>query len=359
MNVYLDYAATAPMLPEVLEAMLPAMREFGNPDSLHGYGRRAAALVLRARDRIAALLGVSAGEVYFTAGGAEADNQAVRCMGEGGIVVSPIEHAAVLAAAPLRGSFSVCRVSEEGIVTPDRLEIPAGTGLVAVMAVNNETGCIQPIEALAEKAHRGGTLLFSDCVQAASQDLAQLLRHADAISLSAHKLGGPKGVGALVVKKGVRLKPLIAGGSQERGLRAGTTNVAGVVGFAEALACAVARREAFCAHTGRLRDRFETQLRAKLGADVRRDGEHRAPNISHLTFARGEALTDLLDLCGVAVSGGAACSAHAALPSHVMLAMGRSEEEARRGVRFSFGMETTEAEVDLAVQAVLQCLKKQ
>ncbi len=359
MMAYLDYAATAPLLPEVLEAMLPAMREFGNPDSLHGYGRRAAALVLRARDKIASLLGVEAGEVYFTSGGTEADNQAVRCMGEGGLIVSPIEHAAVRAAAPLRGGmWSFSRVTEGGIVTPDCLGDLAGVGLVAVMAVNNETGCIQPIEELSARVHEKGALLFSDCVQAATQDLKYILKYADAISLSAHKLGGPKGVGALIVKKGVRLRPLIAGGAQERGLRGGTTNVAGVVGFAEALSLAVARREEFCAHTRRLRDRFEALIFAKMQHGVEKDGENRAPNISHLTFEKGEGLLDLLDLNGVAASGGAACSAHTAQPSHVLLAMGRSEEAAMRGIRFSFGLSTTEAETDFAAQTLLTCIQK-
>ncbi len=361
MDVYLDYAATSPLRAEVLEAMLPALNEtFGNPDSLHGYGRRAAALVTGARDKVAGLLGVRPSEVYFTAGGTEADNWAVRCLGEGGVVASSVEHAAVLSACALRGG-KTCDVGHGGLVDMTSLEhtMSESDGLLAVMGVNNEVGCIQPIAELAEFAHARGAYLFADCVQAAcSQDLAKILRHADAISLSAHKLGGPKGTGALIVKKGVPMRPLIAGGEQERGMRGGTSNVAGIVGFAEALGLAVAEREEFCRHTGKLRALFEGRILAELGGGATADGENRAPNISHLTFAKGGPhLLNLLDLKGVAASGGAACSAHDPKPSHVLIAMGRSPGEAAKGVRFSFGRETTEEEVRFAADAVVACLR--
>lgn len=361
MNVYLDYAASAPLRSEVREEMLRAFDEFGNPDSLHAYGRRAADLLLRARDRVAAVLGVSPAEVYFTAGGTEADNWAVRCLGEKDVLLSPAEHAAVLEAAPLRdGKAHFCRVDENGIVSTDSVyTMPESVGLVAVMGANNEVGSLQPVKELAEAAHARGAVFFSDCVQAAcSQDLKEILRHADAISLSAHKLGGPKGAGVLAVKKGVKLRRLIAGGEQERGLRGGTADLAAAVGMARSLELAAAEREAFCRHTGALRDLFERTLRRELGEGVRIDGANRVPNISHLTFAQGsDALLSLLDLHGVAASGGAACSAHAARPSHVMRAMGRSEREARQGVRFSFGMETREEEVLFAARVVADCLK--
>ncbi len=364
MNVYLDYAATSPLKKEVLSAMTPYLTgKFGNPDSLHAFGREAAYAVTSARDTIAGLLGVKPNEVYFTSGGTEADNWAVRRMGTGAALLSPIEHAAVLSALSLRGGRrgKACTVSPEGAVSPNDLSCAfrEGTGLVCVMAVNNETGCIQPVGELAEFAHARGALFFSDCVQAACcLDLREILRFADGISLSAHKIGGPKGVGALVVKKGAKLAPLIVGGEQERSLRGGTVNVAGVVGFAKALEIAVRQRAAFCAHTGRLRDLFENELMRALGGEVRRDGADRVPNVSHLTFVReGEAFLNVLDLRGVAASGGAACSAHAALPSHVMLAMGRSPDEAKRGVRFSFGAETTEEEVRYAIGAVIASLR--
>ena len=360
--IYLDHAATTPLRKEALQRMLPVIKEdFGNPDSLHGVGRRAAKYVTDARDEIAGVLGVLPSEVFFTAGGTEADNWAVRMLGRGRVVVSAIEHAAVLSAAPLReGGHAVCPVSEDGIVTETQLghTMSEDTGLVCVMAVNNETGCVQDIEALSALAHAKGALFFSDCVQAAcTQPLFEILKRADAISLSAHKVGGPKGVGALIVKKGTPIRPLIAGGEQERGLRGGTLNVAGIVGFAEALRIAQAEREDFCRHTRRIRDLFEGYLAQNAGDRVCFDGKHRAPNISHLTVRGGSGvLLNVLDLKGVAASGGAACSAHAALPSHVMLAMGRTEAEAAGVVRVSFGRETTEEEALRAAEIFVSAL---
>lgn len=363
--IYLDYAATSPLREEALEAMLPYFKEaFGNPDSLHACGRRAAAALQSARDAIAAALGVQPSEVYFTSGGTEADNWAARGIARGGaaekLLVSPVEHAAVLSAVSAHREHVVCRVGEDGVVSPDHvrdlLAASGGVSLVGVMAVNNETGCVQPIAELAAAAHAAGAYFFSDCVQAASScDLKELARHADALALSAHKVGGPKGVGALVVKKGVPIAPLIAGGEQERGLRGGTSNVAGAVGFARALSLAQAEREAYIRHTGSLRDAFEQRILAELGSEVRADGARRVPNISHLTFARGgTAFLNVLDLAGVACSGGAACSSHSAQPSHVLMAMGRSAEEALRGVRFSFGRETTAEEAARAADIVIE-----
>ncbi len=364
MSIYLDYAATAPLRGEALEAMMPYLKEtFGNPDSLHAAGRAAARAVTDARDKIAETLGVKPREVYFTSGGTEADNWAVRLLGRGEAVLSPIEHAAVLSAAPLReGGYARSEAGEDGAVTAEQIgrAMTERTGLVCAMSVNNETGCIQPVREIAALAHAHGALFFSDCVQAAcTLDLKDVLRFADAISLSAHKAGGPKGVGALIVREGTQLWPLIAGGEQERGLRGGTVNVAGAVGFACALALAQAEREAFCARTGRLRDLFEGRILSALGEDVRVNGDRRAPNISNLSFrGASEALLSRLDLAGIEASGGAACSAHAALPSHVLLAMGRSEAEARRTVRFSFGRETSEENVLLAADAVIACVKR-
>ena len=367
MNVYLDHAATSPVRREVLEAMLPYFCEqFGNPDSPHAFGRRAALALQEARDDVARLLGVSPREVYFTSGGTEADQWAVRgiaCKGERtGVVVSPVEHAAVLAAARLRGA-AVCGVGEDGVVTPghvrERLKEEGGVSLVCVMAVNNETGCVQPVSALAEAAHAAGAYFFSDCVQAASAcDLSAICACCDALALSAHKAGGPKGAGVLVVKRGVPLVPLIAGGEQEHGMRGGTSNVAFAVGLARALRLAQAERAAFVRHTGSLRTLFEQRIAAALGDEVRIDGAARTANISHITFARGgTAFLNVLDLAGVACSAGAACSAQSAAPSHVMLAMGRSPQQALAGVRFSFGRETTEEEAAFAADTVVSCYR--
>ncbi len=366
MNVYLDYAATSPLRAEVLERMLPCLKEnFGNPDSLHAYGRRAAFLVTEARDRIAEVLGVRPNEIYFTSGGTEADNWAVCGLSQdGGVLASSIEHAAVLTPLSRLPRCAVCRTGEDGVLSPAALaEALSGReiSLVAVMAVNNETGVIQPVPELAAAAHEQGALFFSDCVQARCCDLKALTAVCDAVSLSAHKLGGPKGVGLLWVRKGVRLSPLIAGGEQERALRGGTLNVAGIVGMAEALSLARSEREAFISHTRSLRDAFEAHILSALNGEARIDGveAERAPNLSHITFARGgEWLLSALDLRGIACSGGAACSAHAARPSHVMLAMGRTEEEAKRGVRFSFGQETTAEEMRFAAETVAEILRE-
>lgn len=385
MNVYLDYAATSPLRAEVLGRMLPLLKEnFGNPDSLHAFGRKAAYLVGEARDRIAGALGVKPKEVYFTSGGTEADNWAVRCLAAGEpFAVSSIEHAAVLSSAKLRGEHALLACDREGRVPLQAVEeaLKSGAKLVALMAVNNETGVFQPVQEAAELCHGYGALLFADCVQAGRCcDLKALTAAADAVALSAHKLGGPKGTGLLWVRSGVRIPPLIAGGEQERSLRGGTLNAAGIVGMAEALVLAQSEREAFILHTKALREAFEARILSALGGEARIDGggvaagggaavgaaavgeksTKRAPNLSHITFAGGgEWLIGALDLRGVACSGGAACSAHAALPSHVMLAMGRSEEEAKRGVRFSFGMETTPREAEYAAETVVSVIRKE
>lgn len=357
MNAYLDYAATAPLNKEILDKMLPFFgAEFGNPDSLHTMGRNAAYAVSEARDRIAGVLGVKPREVYFTSGGTEADNWAVRGLGAGGVCVSAIEHTAVLSAA---SGASVARANKGGIVTAEAVAeaLTSDTGRAFVMAVNNETGAVQPIKEISALCKARGVLLFSDCVQAAStQNLKELCGYCDAVSLSGHKIYGPKGTGALVVKQGVKLKPLVKGGEQERRLRGGTLNVAGIVGFSYAFEKAQKEREEYCRKTEQLRDLFEKEIISALGERVNIDGANRAPNISHITFAgANESLLNLLDLHGVYASGGAACSAHSAYPSHVMLAMGRTEAEARAGVRFSFGKDTTEEEVRFAVKTVIEC----
>lgn len=358
MNVYLDYAATTPLDKDILEKMLPYFgAEFGNPDSLHSCGRSAAYAVSEARDRVAAVLGVKPAEVYFTSGGTEADNWAVKCLGAGRVCVSEIEHTAVLSAVR---DAAYAKASAEGIVTAEAVEraLGADTRLVCVMAVNNETGCIQPIKEISALCKERGALLFSDCVQAAAtQNLKELCGYSDAVSLSGHKIYGPKGTGALVVKKGARLRPLISGGEQERGLRGGTLNVAGIVGFSYALEKAQKKREEYCRKAEGLRSLFEQEIISALGGRVTIDGANRAPNISHITFAgANSSLINALDLSGLCASSGAACSAHSAQPSHVMLAMGRTEAEARAGVRFSFGKDTTEEEVLFAVKTVIECL---
>ena len=365
--IYLDYASTTPLRAEALEAMLPFLKEwFGNPDSLHAAGRRAALALQDARDEIASLLGVRPAEVYFTSGGTEADNWAVRCTAAAarGVCVSAIEHHAVLEAAQrvaqTGGRTVYVPVGREGVVTPEALAAHMdGAGLVGVRAVNNETGVIQSVAAPAEIAHARGALMFSDCVQAAAScDLKPLAGACDLLSLSAHKAGGPKGTGVLVIKKGVRISPFVTGGEQERGLRGGTVNVAGAVGFARALSLAAREREAFVRHTQAVRAAFEARLLEKAGGRIAVDGGARVPNISHVTVAGGgPALLAALDLRGLACSAGAACAAHSTLPSHVMTAMGRTADEARAGLRFSFSLATRETEAAAAAEIALACLR--
>ena len=359
--IYLDYAATAPLDGEVLEAMLPYLKSnFGNPDSVHAAGRAAAHAVGEARARVAQVLGVNPLEVYFTSGGTEADNWAVRCLAAGRAALSSVEHAAVLEGAKFReGGFVRIPATKGGLITAEavRSVLTPDTGLVCVMAANNETGTVQPLKEISAVCGERGAVLFSDCVQASLLDLKEIAKLCGAIALSGHKINAPKGTGALVVKKGVKISPMIAGGEQERGLRGGTLNVAGIVGFAVALEKAQRDRQKNAAHLKGLRDLFEEKVKSAFGDRVTVDGEDRIPSISHLTFQNApDALLAKLDLHGLCVSGGAACSSHSALPSHVMLAMGKSEREAKRGVRFSFGKETTEEEVLTAVAILIECI---
>ena len=286
--IYLDYAATTPLDGDVLEAMMPYLKEtFGNPDSVHAAGSAAARAVSESRAWVARSLGVSPMEVYFTSGGTEADNWAVRHLSGGSAAVSSVEHAAVLQGVrKRRGGFSLIPATSGGIITSEAVEgeLSPETGLVCVMAANNETGTMQPLSEISALCRRHGVPLFSDCVQAGYLDLKEVTALCDAISLSGHKLYGPKGVGALIVKKGVRLSPLIVGGEQERGLRGGTLNVAGIVGFAYALDKMQKEREATFKRVQALRDRFEEKVKGAFGDRVRADGENRLPNISHLTF---------------------------------------------------------------------------
>ena len=378
----MDANATTPLLPEVVEAMRPFWTEgFGNASSIHQQGQRARAAVDHARDAVAELLRCRAAEVVFTSGGTESDNLALfGVMGEiiGGALVrgdhvisSSIEHHAVLHAAGALAERGVevtyLPCTAEGVVEAGALAaaLRPNTKLVSVMLANNETGAIQPVRELAELAHAAGALFHTDAVQAAGKlrlDVKEL--GCDLLSISGHKMYAPQGTGALYVRRGVRLRPMFFGGLHERGRRAGTENVAGVVGLGKAAEMAEAWLSGEAAgvtsmdsveELARMRDRLEQRILAEVEeAGVNGGGAARVANTSNLFFdhVEAEALVIALDLKGLAVSGGSACQSGATEPSHVLTAMGLNEARARASVRFSLSRMTTEEEVELAIKMV-------
>lgn len=382
-RIYLDHAATTPADERVAAAMLPCLTDnFGNAHSLHAFGRRAAAAVDEARDKVASLLGAKPREIYFTSGGTEADNWALLGAARAGaakgrhVVLSAVEHPAVRAAARrlAEDGFEVAAapVGADGV-----LDLPAfasllreDTVLAAVMAVNNETGAVQPLAEVSRLCRARGVLLFCDAVQAAgAYPLDVNAPPVDLLSISAHKFYGPKGVGALYVREGVRIAPLVAGGEQERGLRGGTTNVAGAVGMAEALSLARAELSAAQLRAGGACEAFVRHVLAEAEG-ARLNGPRQAClslasggrlySLANFSFADvdGPALLALLDRLGVAASGGSACSSGSLEPSPVLAAMGLPASLARSGVRFSFGRENTEADAAEAFSRLRQALAR-
>jgi len=373
-RVYLDHNATTPLDPRVLEAMLPYLAEsFGNPSSLHWFGQRARAAVAQARASGAALVGADPVEIVFTAGGSEADNLALRGAlatapaGRRGVLVSTIEHHAVLNTAKALDAegcpVAFARVDGDGRLDLDDLRgaLSEATRLVSLMLANNETGVVQPVAEAARLARGHGTLVHCDAVQAGGKlpvDVRAL--DVDLLTLSAHKLYGPKGVGCLYVRRGTKLQPLVRGGAQERNRRAGTENVAGIVGFGRAAALAAECLAADTAHISALRDRLEQRLLAIPGA--RRNGAApRVPNTASLSFAGvdAEALLIAIDLEGVAASTGAACAAGGVEPSHVLKAMGFPPERVQSSLRLSLGRGTSEADVDRAASVIAGAVARQ
>ena len=353
---YLDNAATTPLRPEALEAMLPFLTgDFGNPSGAHRVARRAKEAIEEAREVVAAALGAQPAEVVFTGGGTEADNLAILgAAGRGRAVCSAVEHHAVLHAVEALGGTPV-PVDGLGAVRLDALEAALGpdVGLVSVMLANNEVGTIQPLDRVVEVARRAapGALVHTDAVQAFPWlDVASRAAGADLVSISAHKFGGPKGVGALVVRGGARLAPVVHGGGQEAGRRSGTHDVAGIAGMAAAVAATEATRVRTVARIGALRDRLVAGLVA-LGAVETVPASRKVAGNAHVRFegVESEALLVLLDDEGVCASAGSACASGAVDPSHVLVAMGVPTEGS---VRFSLGWSTTDADVDRALAAV-------
>ena len=375
--IYLDHAATTPVRPEVREAMLPFLGDeaFGNPSSSHGIGRAARSALDSARERIAAAVGASPRDVIFTSGGTEADNLAILGLAEaaarGGswsalhLLSSPTEHKAVLAAlaeAKRRGAqVTYLPVDAEGVVDLDALEqalagrLRGGkVALVSVMWVNNEVGTVQPVAAIAEQCRAARVPFHTDAVQALGKMPMDLgAAPCDVISISAHKIGGPKGCGALVVLGGRDVRPQIHGGSQQRGIRPGTENVAGIVGFGVAAELATAEQPAAARMLGALRDATEAALRAAVpDAVVHGTGAERSPAILILSApgTDSEAMLMHLDLAGIAAASGSACTSGSVEPSHVLEAMGVDRDLAIAAVRFSFGALSTHEQVPLVAE---------
>ena len=370
MRVYLDYNATAPPAPEVVDAVTQVVRDHvGNPSSVHAFGQRAKALVDDARQDVAALIDADPTEVVFTAGGTEADNLALRGAAEAleagprrRVVTSGLEHEAVLntVKALERRGWQVTRLStsESGIVDPGALRqaIGSDTALVSIMHANNEVGTIQPVAELAAIAREHGALFHTDAVQSVGKIPVSVRElGVDLLALSGHKFGGPLGAGALYVRRGVRLLPYLTGGRQERNRRAGTENVPAIAGLGVAASLARRKLASEGPRLRQLRDRLESDiLRLVPGTAVNGDRTARVPNTTNIGFdgIEAESLLIALDLEGIAVSTGSACSSGSLEPSHVLRAMGHSTARARNSLRFSLGAGTTDADLD-AVIAVL------
>jgi len=375
-NIYFDHNATTPVDPAVVEAVTAALKDdFGNPSSVHQVGQRAKSIVDEARTSVATLVNGEASEIVFTSGGTEADNFAIRGVAEAHeptgrrhLIASAIEHEAVLntlRALARRGwRTTLVRVDQSGIMSADALRetIADDTALVSVMHANNEIGTLQPIAELAAIAHERGALFHTDAVQSVAKipvDARAL--GVDLLSLSGHKFYGPKGVGALWIKRGTRLGPLLTGGRHERNRRAGTENVPGIVGLGVAAALASKKLAAEGSRVAALRDRLEASvLKAVPRTQVNGARTPRVPNTTNISFdgIEAESLLIALDLEGIAVSTGSACSSGTLEPSHVLKAMGFPPHRAQNSIRFSLGATNTEAEIEFLIERLPRIVEK-
>jgi len=365
-RIYLDNNATTPVLPEVFEAMRPYFGDqFGNASSIHHHGQQTRAAVEDARESVAALLGCRASEIVFTSGGTEADNLAVAGLAGAGdhIITSSIEHHAVLLACKhleeVGVEVTVLPVDGRCLVDPGdvRRALRSNTKLISVMMANNETGVLQPVEEIGKIAAEAGVCFHTDAVQAAGKIAIEVKRiGCQALSISGHKIHAPQGVGALYVRKGTPLQPLFYGGRHERSRRAGTENVPGIVGLGKAAKVAKdALDRGDDKKMAAMRERLQQGIFAQVEeAGLNGDGAMRVPNTANIHFGHvdGEALVIALDLKGIAVSTGAACSSGAIEASHVLLAMGLRPDQARASIRFSLGKQTSAEDIDFALALV-------
>ncbi len=362
--IYLDHAATTPVRAEVLEAMLPFYGpKFGNPSSVHRWGRDARTALDEARERVARCIGATADEICFTSGGTEADNIAIlgtwrarRSEGRRGIVTTPIEHKAVLEAvhhAAHEGADErICRMTKEGVVDTDSFRDALGTdaSIASVMWINNEIGTIQPIAELAAASKAAGALFHTDAVQAFGKvAIDSRAVPFDVLSISGHKIGAPKGIGAVFIRRGTIIEPLFHGGAQDRGRRPGTENVASVIGFALAAELAVAEREEEWTKLEAMRTKLEEAILARIPDAVihGRGAAHRAPHIVNVSVpgVDSESMLMALDLRGIGCSAGSACQSGSVSPSHVLDAIGVSPDLAGSAIRMSIGALTTDAAI--------------
>lgn len=374
-HVYFDHAATTPVDERVLQKMLPYFTDnFGNPNSQHWFGRRSVTAVDEARDTVASLIGAKPSEIYFTSGGTESDNWAIRgaahARAEKGkhLIISAVEHPAMITTAKEleKEGFevSLAPVDEYGAVDVEKLKslLRPDTIFVGIMTANNEVGTIQPLAEISGLCRERGILFFTDAVQAAGALKIDVNDPAaDLLSFSGHKFYGPKGVGVLYIRSGLKLGKIITGGHQERTMRGGTTNVPAIVGLAEALRLAQEEREQNAAYVSSLRDRFISRVLHEIPY-VKLNGhpQKRLPANANFSFRyiEGESLLFSLDLAGIAVSSGSACSSGSLEPSHVLLAMGLPEGLAHGSIRFSFGKDNTPAQIDYAVDKLKEIVVK-
>jgi cysteine desulfurase len=371
-RIYLDNNASTPVLPEVLDAMRPYFGErFGNASSIHHHGQETRAAIEHARDSVASLLNCRASEIVFTSGGTESDNLAVAGLAIAGdhVITSCIEHHAILNACKhleeAGCDVTYVPVDGKGLVDPDdvRRALRPNTKLISIMLANNETGVLQPVEEIGKIAAESGAYFHTDAVQAAGKvpiDVQHIGCHA--LSISGHKMNAPQGVGALFVRRGTRVQPLFYGGRHERSRRAGTENVPGIVALGKAAELAMQDFErGYDKNMASLRDRLQQGILAQVEeAGVNGDGAARVPNTSNIYFdhIEGESMVISLDLKGLAVSTGAACSSGAIEPSHVLIAMGVRIDRTRASIRFSLGKQNTADDIDLALALVPETIAR-